>query len=50
MTEMILMTLPICGFCGLIGALYLPMCALLYVGYRRRGGRKSLWRYINEDC
>lgn len=50
MTEMILMTLPICGFCGLIGALYLPMCVWLYADYRRRGGRKSLWKYICEDC
>lgn len=29
---------------------YFPVCIWLYADYRKRGGRKSLLRYINENC
>lgn len=42
------------GMFGVFGAMmlavYLPMCVWLYADYRRRGGRKSLRRYIDEEC
>lgn len=38
------------GFGLLMCLCYFPMCFYFWRRYRKRGGRRGLWRYINEEC
>lgn len=50
MSDLIFALGVFCFFGTVICTIYLPMCVWFYVGYRKHGGHKSLWQYINEDC
>lgn len=50
MEGVFMMILAGSGFGLMLLAVYFPLCIWRYADYKKRGGRKGLWRYINENC